>query len=63
MLSNDNIKNRLIKFIDNEGVNQAFICKKCGIATSSLSRFKTGTYCPSQKELKKIADYLSVRGY
>ena len=57
MLSNDNIKNRLIKFIDNEGVNQAFI------ATSSLSRFKTGTYCLSQKELKKIADYLSVRGY
>lgn len=62
-MNGEEIKKRLIKYIKNEGVNQAFICNKCAIATSSLSKYKNGTHCLNNNELSRLNEYLLSKGY
>ena len=63
MINSEDVRKRLINFIIGEGITQLFICNKCGIATSSLSKFKNNTYRLKREELRILSEFLSSRGY
>ncbi|MEE1061293.1 MAG: helix-turn-helix transcriptional regulator [Ruminococcus sp.] len=53
---------RLKEARKNKGLTQAELAKKCGLATGTIQQYELGKRKPTNKNIKKIADALSV-GY
>lgn len=59
----DITREKLIKFIELEGVNQKFITGKTGIVESNLSRFKNNTLNLKYSDLERLNTFLKSKGY
>lgn len=59
----DELKNRLVALLKNEGINQKFISKKTKISESVLSRFKNNKTELDMIDYKALSEYLLSKGY
>lgn len=59
----DELKNRLVALLKNEGINQKFISKKTKISESVLSRFKNNKTELDMIDYKALSEYLFSKGY
>ena len=59
----DELKNRLVALLKNEGINQKFISKKTKISESILSRFKNNKTELDMIDYKALSEYLLSKGY
>lgn len=59
----DELKNRLVALLKNEGINQKFISKKTKISESVLSRFKNDKTELDMIDYQALSDYLLSKGY
>lgn len=59
----DELKNRLVALLKNEGINQKFISKKTKISESVLSRFKNDKTELDLIDYQALSDYLLSKGY
>lgn len=59
----DELKNRLVALLRNEGINQKFISKKTKISESVLSRFKNNKTELDMIDYKALSEYLLSKGY
>lgn len=59
----DELKNRLVAILKNEGINQKFISKKTKISESVLSRFKNNKTELDMIDYKALSEYLLSKGY
>lgn len=59
----DLTRDKLIKFIQQEGTNQKFIAIKTGIIESNLSRFKNKALNLKYSDLERLNQFLSAKGY
>ena len=59
----DELKNRLVALLKNEGINQKFISKKTTISASILSRFKNNKTELDMIDYKALSEYLLSKGY
>ena len=59
----DELKNRLVALLKNEGINQKFISKKTKISESVLSRFKNNKTELDMIDYQALSDYLLSKGY
>lgn len=57
------LKNRLIALLKNEGINQKFISKKTKISESVLSRFKNNKTELDMIDYQALSEYLLSKGY
>lgn len=51
---------KFLQLLNDNKVSAYQVSKKTGIATSTLTEWKKGTYIPKVDKLKKIADYFGV---
>lgn len=51
---------KLQKLLDERHITAYQVSKETGIATSTLSEWKSGTYKPKTDKLIKLADYFNV---
>ena len=51
---------RLKEARKNKGLTQAELAKKCGLATGTIQQYELGKRNPTNKNIKKIADALSI---
>lgn len=59
----DITREKLIKFIELEGVNQKFITSRTGVVESNISRFKNNTLNLKYSDLERLEAYLKSKGY
>ena len=59
----DELKNRLVALLKNEGINQKFISQKTKISESVLSRFKNNKTELDMIDYKALSEYLLSKGY
>lgn len=59
----DELKNRLVALLKNEGINQKFISQKTKISESVLSRFKNNKTELDMIDYQALSDYLLSKGY
>ena len=59
----DELKNRLVALLKNEGINQKFISKKTKTSESVLSRFKNNKTELDMIDYKALSEYLLSKGY
>lgn len=57
------LRERLLRFIELEGVTQKFISEKTSMNTSILSRFKNGQIDLYRVDADLLDDYLHSKGY
>ena len=57
------LRQRLIDFIEKEGVNQKHICSQIKINQALLSRFKNQKYELNLIEAESLDEYLKSKGY
>ncbi len=60
---NSELKNRLIKFINENGVNQKFISYHTRIPESTLSRFKNGKCGLDLLDKQSLDTFLKLKKY
>lgn len=60
---NSELKNRLIKFINENGVNQKFISYHTRIPESTLSRFKNGRCGLDLLDKQSLDTFLKLKKY
>lgn len=65
MITNEDIRKRLIESIETSGIKKADICRIVGISTATMAQYKSGRAMPSLETLAKIcicidetADYI-----
>lgn len=63
VMPQDELKNRLVALLKNEGINQKFISKKTKISESVLSRFKNNKTELDMIDYKALSEYLLSKGY
>ena len=63
VMPQDELKNRLVALLKNEGINQKFISKKTKISESVLSRFKNDKTELDMIDYQALSDYLLSKGY
>jgi predicted transcriptional regulator len=59
----DITREKLIKFIELEGVSQKFITSRTGVVESNISRFKNNTLNLKYSDLERLEAYLKSKGY
>lgn len=60
---NSELRQRLVNFIETEGVNQKHICLQIQINQALLSRFKNQKYELNLIEAESLDKYLKSKGY
>ncbi len=60
---NSELRQRLVNFIETEGVNQKHICLQIKINQALLSRFKNQKYELNLIESESLDKYLKSKGY
>lgn len=63
MVDKEMLRERLLKYINNEGVNQKFIANQTKISETSLSRFKNRKAELYLVDCDSLDEYLSSKGY
>ena len=54
------LKDLRVNYNSGEGLSQESLANSLKVATNTISRWETGTYRPSVKDLEKIARFFSV---
>lgn len=62
-MSQEFLRERLLNFIENEGVNQKFIANQTKISETTLSRFKNGKVKLYLADRESLNSYLLLKGY
>ncbi len=55
------IRDRLIKYVTNNGIKFTFISNQTGISMKSLSRFKTGSLNLGNEKINRLINYLNLK--
>ncbi len=63
MRNQEDIKKRYIKFLDESGCKQKFLCLKLGINESTISRWKNDKLYLPNYDLISIENYLVSKGF
>ena len=63
MTSQKEVKIRYIRFLNESGCKQKFLCLKLGINESTISRWKNDKLYLPNYDLISIDDYLISKGY
>ena len=62
-IDNDELRERLLSLIENEGTTQKFIAKQTKISESMLSLFKNGKSKLMLLDKERLDKYLISKGY
>ena len=54
------IKDLRVNYNSGEGLSQDALAKQLKVAPNTISRWETGTYCPSVTDVERIARFFSV---
>ena len=54
------IKDLRVNYNSGEGLSQEALAKQLKVAPNTISRWETGTYCPSVVDLERIARFFGV---
>lgn len=54
------IKDLRVNYNSGEGLSQESLAKRLGVAPNTISRWETGTYRPSVKDMEKLSRFFGV---
>ena len=62
-LKQEMVRNRLLQYVTDKGVNYSFICKQIELPNSVMTLFKSGRKDLWQEHLNKLDEFLSREKY
>ncbi|MDD3173377.1 MAG: hypothetical protein PHF63_06925 [Herbinix sp.] len=63
MKDQEEVRNRYMRFLNETGTNQKFLCNKLGINESTMSRWRNNKLYLPRYDLVSIEDYISTKGF